>query len=328
VRLRFRIRTTAAPEAPSGTGTSVSVDRLVEAEPAGGEVRIGRRAGMEIELPFPTVSGLHARIFRHGGAWAIADLGSANGTFLADTRLGAGTPQPLRQGQVVRLADVLLTFEGELGGAQPAGADAVEGTATMARRLVNDLFQSMPAAEVARVVVTAGPSAGRALVLTQPDRAYRVGRAPECDLVLADDDVSREHATFERRWQGVFVRDLGSKNGIEQAGKRLGAEHKLGDGDVVVLGASELRIEDPEERYLRRMEDEALARVQASTPAPRPTPPTATRQPTPVSVAARPPAGHRPRAATPLIVAALALVVLAGVGYLLWSFLFAAPRIE
>src|SRR6185436_15342295 len=102
----------------------------------------GRRAGMEIELPFPTVSGLHARIFRHGSGWAIADLGSANGTFFADTRLGAGTPQPLRAGEGVRVAEVLLTFEGEVGGSAPPGG-AVEGTATMARRLVNDLFSAM-----------------------------------------------------------------------------------------------------------------------------------------------------------------------------------------
>ena len=55
----------------------------------------------------------------------------------------------------------------------------------------------------------AGPLRGQSLALALPDRPYRVGRSPDCDLVLPDDDVSREHAAFERRWQGVFVRDLG-----------------------------------------------------------------------------------------------------------------------
>jgi pSer/pThr/pTyr-binding forkhead associated (FHA) protein len=304
---------------------------------------------MEIELPFPTVSGLHARIFRHGSGWAIADLGSANGTYFAEARLGAGTPQPLRAGDGVRVAEVLLTFEGEVGGAPPPAGGAVEGTATMARRLVNDLFSAMPAAEVARVVVTAGPSVGRRLALVQADRPYKVGRAPECDLVLADDDVSREHASFERRWQGVFVRDLGSKNGVELGGQRLATEHRLSDGQAVVLGGSELRVEDPEERYLRRMEEEAreLARLHAATP-PRSTPALPASRPTPATPAPRPtpapqveatpppaaanrdarPAEPGARSLMPLVVAGLALLVLAGVGYLLWSFLLAAPKID
>jgi pSer/pThr/pTyr-binding forkhead associated (FHA) protein len=352
VRLRFRIRTLVAVGTEAST-SSAPLERLVEAEPAGGELRVGRRAGVEIELPFPTVSGLHARIFRHGAGWAVADLGSANGTFTGATRLGRGVPHPLRRGDAIRVADdVVLVFEGEAG-AQALGAEPVESTATMARRLVNDLFQAMPAAEVARVMVTSGPSAGGSLALALPDRPYKVGRAPECDLVLVDDDVSREHAAFERRWQGVFVRDLGSKNGVELGGRRLRAEQRLGDGQVVVLGGSELRVDDPEERYLRRMEEEAreLARqadAEGSEPEVR-----ATQEPTvsaaaagtaarpaaapgagagarPAAAPAPPPARPRPvgRSRLPTVMGGLAVLVLGGVGFLLWFFLFGASKIE
>ena len=31
-------------------------------------------------------------------------------------------------------------------------------------------------------------------------------------LVVPDDDVSHEHAEFQRRWDGVFLRDLDSGN--------------------------------------------------------------------------------------------------------------------
>src|SRR5204863_8569969 len=130
---------------------------------------------------------------RDGEDWSVADLGSANGTFLNDRRLAVGQPQPLRAGQVFRLADVAVTFEGpspEKPGLAP------ESTATLARRLVNDLFGSCRPAEVARLVVEGGADDGRALVLAEVGKVYQVGRSSACALVLADEDVSREHAAF------------------------------------------------------------------------------------------------------------------------------------
>jgi pSer/pThr/pTyr-binding forkhead associated (FHA) protein len=304
---------------------------MVEVEPAGGELRFGRRAGVEVALPFPVISGLHAHVFRHGGGWALADLGSANGTFVADRRLPPGTPHLLRVGETVRLADVSVTFEGEAGARPPDHAGApTESTATIARRLVNDLFQAMSGAEVARLEVTGGPAAGRSLLLAVPDRIYKVGRAPECDLVLADDDVSREHAAFSRRWQGVFVRDLGSKNGIEVGGERMAGEARLHDGEILVLGGTELRVDDPEERYLRRMEDEREAAAAAPAiggPPEEERPPEGVVPEDLAAPGADPvvEAGPRGRSPVPVVVTALAVLVLAGVVYVAYLFLRGMP---
>jgi pSer/pThr/pTyr-binding forkhead associated (FHA) protein len=260
VKLRFRIRA-----APSAEDRNVQ-DRVVDVEPVGDEVRIGRRAGLEIQLPFATVSGLHARIYRQGSEWGVLDMGSSNGTFVGQTRLPLGVPRVLKAGDVVKVADVSLTFEGELG-ASPAAASAgagPESTATLARRLVNDMFQSVGGAEVAKVLVASGPASGQSLTLALPDRTYRIGRSPDCDLVLPDDDVSREHAAFEKRWQGVFVKDLGSKNGVQIEGQKIRGERRLRHGDVLLVGTTQLRIEDPEEKYLRDMDDkDRSARVAA-----------------------------------------------------------------
>jgi pSer/pThr/pTyr-binding forkhead associated (FHA) protein/nitrate reductase NapE component len=231
---------------------------VVDVEPAADEVRIGRRAGAEIQLPFSTVSGLHARVFKHADGWALVDMGSSNGTFTGQTRLASGQPRMLKAGEIFRLADVSVAFEGEVDAPKPEEKSVkTESTATLARRLVNDLFQAVAGAETARVVVEKGPSTGQTLALALPDRAYKVGRAPDCDLVLSDEDVSREHAAFERRWQGVFVRDLGSKNGVELSGKKIRGEQRVHDGEILLMGGSQLRIDDPEERYLRQMEADA-----------------------------------------------------------------------
>lgn len=52
---------------------------------------------------------------------------------------------------------------------------------------------------------------------------HRIGRAPDCDLVLVGGEVSAEHATL--RWVGDHwaLRDLGSRNGTWVDGRRLNA---------------------------------------------------------------------------------------------------------
>jgi len=292
VRLRFRIRPPAA-----------AIERTVEvdARPA---LTLGREAGADIPLPFNTISARHARLSRDGDAWSVADLGSANGTFLDDRRLVVGQLQPLRAGQLFRLADVEITFEGP----SPQKIGSVpESTATLARRLVSDLFGSCRPAEVARVVVEDGADQGRELVLAEAGKVYQVGRSSGCALVLADEDVSREHAAFERSWSGVEVRDLGSKNGLEIDGVRVTGATRLHDGQLVLVGNTRLRLDDPEDRYLRQMQEQAERAGTTFVPT------------APDSLARTPP--RLPPARGTAVVAAVALAVLAGIGGLILWFL-------
>jgi pSer/pThr/pTyr-binding forkhead associated (FHA) protein len=299
--LRFRIRP------PSTAGAPAPVERTVDVTFARGSMVLGRRAGIDIELPFGAVSGLHARIERAPAGWSVIDLGSANGTYVGDRRLVRGEACPLRVGETLRLANVTLVFEGEHATGKNT-AVRPETTASLARRLVSDLFGAAHPAEVARLVVESGPSAGRAMAFASPGKRYTVGRAPTCDLVLPDDDVSREHATFERRWDGVEVRDLGSKNGVEIGGDRIEGERRLADGEVLVMGNTRLRFEDPEDRYLRNMQDEA-ARAGATV------------VPRGEVVTEEPVEPPRRKSGAPLLVGAVALVVLVAIGALVVWFL-------
>jgi pSer/pThr/pTyr-binding forkhead associated (FHA) protein len=297
VRLRFRIRPPAAARA-------AAVERVVEVEAASAALTLGREAGADIPLPFNTVSARHARLSRVGERWTVADLGSANGTFLDDRRLPAGEARPLRVGQAFNLADVEVVFEG------PGQAGSgTESTATLARRLVSDLFGSCRPAEVARLVIEGGPDHGRDLVLSEVGRLYPVGRAASCALVLSDEDVSREHAAFERRWSGVEVRDLGSKNGVEVDGARVDESARLRDGQLVLVGNTRLRLEDPEDRYLRQMQAEAERAGTTFVPTEADAP--AEEKPSP---------GRRPELG-PVAIAAVAMTVLAGIGALVLWFL-------
>ena len=249
LRLSIRARPASASVEP---GTRVAgIERVVEVPFDSGEAVLGRHQGATVELPFPAVSALHARLFRDERGYHIEDLGSANGTWLGRRRLPPHLAESIAIGETVNLAGIEVRFDGELPDASPGQSG--EGTATLARRLVHAIFEACPPAECARLVVEAGPALGQELVLLACNRVFTVGRGDLCDLVLADDDVSREHAAFERGAEGIVVRDLESKNGVEVGGSRIAGARILRDGEWVRVGETRLRVVDPEERYLRQM---------------------------------------------------------------------------
>ena len=59
----------------------------------------------------------------------------------------------------------------------------------------------------------------------------RIGRAPECELVLKDNRVSRRHARLAARDGVLILTDLGSTNGTRVNGNRV-TEVVLGAGDM------------------------------------------------------------------------------------------------
>jgi hypothetical protein len=80
-------------------------------------------------------------------------------------------------------------------------------------------------------------------------RAFRLlegscicGAAPDADIVIADDTVSRKHLELTLVPEGVRVRDLSSHNGTWYVGQRI-QEGVLGAGSSIRLGRAELRIE-------------------------------------------------------------------------------------
>jgi len=111
--------------------------------------------------------------------------------------------------------------------------------------------------QVPRLVVQGGPYAGLELRLEKQGHPYRIGRSAGCALVVADDDMSREHAEIEHRWDGVFARDLASKNGVLIRGERLSGERRLADGDVVEMGQTRFMLDDPRDRALCQVQNGA-----------------------------------------------------------------------
>ena len=81
-----------------------------------------------------------------------------------------------------------------------------------------------------------GPNLGRTVLLDGP--VTTLGRAPECDLVLEIDNVSRQHCTIHAREDGHLVRDGGSTNGTFVNDEEVDGERLLRAGDFVRLGSA------------------------------------------------------------------------------------------
>jgi pSer/pThr/pTyr-binding forkhead associated (FHA) protein len=87
---------------------------------------------------------------------------------------------------------------------------------------------------VLKLIVVKGNPEGKVLTVTGP--VFRVGRNETCHLRPNSELVSREHAEFAFREEGVLVRDLGSRNGTQVNGKTLSEPHLLKDRDLVQIG--------------------------------------------------------------------------------------------
>lgn len=81
------------------------------------------------------------------------------------------------------------------------------------------------------------------------DRAYVIGRAPTCDIVLGDASISARHARLLPDLAGFRISDLGSTNGTTVDGTRLEGERLLRGGQMIGIGDAlllyEQMTEDP-----------------------------------------------------------------------------------
>jgi len=91
-------------------------------------------------------------------------------------------------------------------------------------------------------VSEAGNGARRRLELERVPVVF--GKAPDCDVVLANPKVSRRHAQIVSRDGALFVSDLGSTNGTRLNGMRIQGESPVKSGDVIEIGAFRIELDE------------------------------------------------------------------------------------
>ncbi|HZN18075.1 MAG TPA: FHA domain-containing protein [Micromonosporaceae bacterium] len=173
-------------------------------------VVVGRDPACHLVVDDPLVSRRHAEVGWVDGAWAVRDLDSRNGTYLAGRRVATA---PVAPGAEIRLGDAAR------------GPVLAVAPAETAHTLVDELAPAV----AGRTQAAEYDASGR----------VRIGRDPANDIVLSDLRISRFHAEVRRDASGFQVTDLGSRNGTFVNGQPV-SRATLTPGDMVSIGRHEL----------------------------------------------------------------------------------------
>ena len=168
--------------------------RRIELGPAA--LTIGRAESCEIRVDVPGVDQEHAKISE------VALIALGPDCAIGDVPLDPGSRRLLMPGDEIQIGSVVLALEGDDPSIAPRSPDQ-----QITQRLGN------PHIEGLRVRVVEGSNFGDELLLKEENREYTLGRGANCDLVIEDREVSREHVKLVRRGYNVFVQDLSSTRG-------------------------------------------------------------------------------------------------------------------
>jgi hypothetical protein len=87
-----------------------------------------------------------------------------------------------------------------------------------------------------------------------------IGRSSKNDIKIVSKQVSKVHAAIEISDGEAFVRDLGSRNGVEVNGYPIGRSRRLEPGDVITLGDATMTV-DPNSQIFRPADSKAVLQL-------------------------------------------------------------------
>jgi hypothetical protein len=122
---------------------------------------------------------------------------------------------------------------------EPVGAEASGRTMiySNAERLAEPLQEPAPARTRTALLLVDG----RRLVVGPAGAT--LGRSRQCDFVLGDPNVSRQHAEIRPRGGSWVLTDLGSTNGSRVNGRTVEGAEVIRPGDEIELGSTAMRFE-------------------------------------------------------------------------------------
>ncbi len=106
--------------------------------------------------------------------------------------------------------------------------------------------------------ILVGKNEGKSFRL-MPGKLYIAGRHSTNDIIILDENVSRNHFEIQVRGDRYFIMDMGSKNGTFVGGKELnpGFETEIKEGVPIVVGMTVLGLGDTARTSLKPFLDSA-----------------------------------------------------------------------
>jgi hypothetical protein len=146
------------------------------------------------------------------------------------------TDEALQLGEFGIQARLVRPTDAAEGGAEQASHGHTMVYSTAARK--QEELSEHPSAPRGRPVLVAE---GKRVAIG-PHGAV-IGRSRECDVVLADGNVSRRHAELRPAAGGWAITDLGSTNGVKVNGRPVHDAYPVTPGDHIEVGTVDVRFE-------------------------------------------------------------------------------------
>jgi hypothetical protein len=101
-------------ELVQGGMTFLSAIRKRQSDPKDPKILLGRAVENDVVVPVASVSSVHLTFLAPQSGpnpvWTVTDLGSRNGTWLNEAKLGGNAPHPIRDGEYLRLGGNLIAW--------------------------------------------------------------------------------------------------------------------------------------------------------------------------------------------------------------------------
>ena len=190
-----------------------------------GDTLVGSGSDCQVMLAAPGVGARHCVLRTRGEQTSVRPLDAQAPTVLNGKQIAADTP--LKPGDLVLFAKVGCRVV------------SVEKTPTLPKRplaAVGDddgrtrVRMALPKFMIRGV---SGPTFGKTYAVVG---SMTIGRNNDCDICIATDEISRQHAKLQVVPGGVMVEDLGSANGTFVNNQRV-------HGSVLMKSNDELRLD-------------------------------------------------------------------------------------
>ena len=213
-------------------------------------IKIGQLKENDIVIDNLAVSGRHAEILWEERGFIINDIGSHNGTFIAENTIKS---RRLAEGDVITIGKHELLFsEQEL---QYSSSNSKQKKSlnfhsksqgptsflnTRQQRNILEQYDRMGYKKPLLVVKYKDKMLYKFLLKF---KNTSIGRNPNNNIVIDNTAVSSEHAVITSDGSKFTIKDLGSKNGIF-VNKKLVKTCKLFNGDIITIGKHEIVFEE------------------------------------------------------------------------------------
>lgn len=226
-----------------------------------GESRIGRAPGCEILLGGAGISREHAKIVQQGTKFHLIDLESSNGTFLNGHRVQPHEKTLLRHHDQITVRSYHLRFLEETNAFSESLREEEEKTDAniLEVKLLKKILDAVDADKHPSIEALNGTTQGKRFLLTEENEELILGRDPACQLHIPEEVISRQHAKIVRRWGGIALIDLESKNGTYLNNKKI-QEEMLHDGDRFACGTVVFLFRNPQEINLQDLGEEIASK--------------------------------------------------------------------